>query len=440
MWRTLTRKMKDSGVEWIGEIPEDWEVRKLGNLSQLYTGNSIKDNEKDNYTDNLNSIPYIATKDINNNHTINYKNGMYVKEDDLSFKIALKDSTLVCIEGGSAGSKIAYLNQNVTFGNKLCAVHSGYVNNKYLYYYILSPCFNNSFNSRITGLIPGVTLSEMSKIEIVIPPDTTQNRIVNALDEKVTKISTLQVETKQSIEELKKYKQSLITEAVTKGLDPNVEVKDSGIEVIGKINRNFNLIPLGYLGRLQNGISKSGDYFGSGFPFVSYGDVYKNRVLPSSVEGLVMSTEDEQEYYSVKSGDILFTRTSEVIEEIGMTSVCLSTIPKSTFAGFLIRFRPIENNNLLTEYARYYFEASFIRDFFAKEMNLVTRASLSQPLLKKLPVIMPGVEEQQQIVSYLDEKTSRIDKLIEDKTKVIEELENYKKSLIYEYVTGKKEV
>src|SRR5690625_4782651 len=110
MWKTLTRQMKDSGIEWIGEIPKDWEVRKLGNLSNLYTGNSIKDNEKDNYNDKLNSLPYIATKDINNDHTINYKNGMYVKKDDLSFKIGLKGSSLICIEGGSAGVKIAYLN------------------------------------------------------------------------------------------------------------------------------------------------------------------------------------------------------------------------------------------------------------------------------------------------------------------------------------------
>src|SRR5699024_8028566 len=240
--------------------------------------------------------------------------------------------------------------------------------------------------------------------------------------------------------ELKKYKQSIITEVVTKGLNSNIEMNDSGIEVIGNINSNFEIIPLGYFGQLQNGISKSGDYFGTGFPFISYSDVYKNRILTKNVQELVMSTEKEQKDYSIQEGDVLFTRTSEVIEEVGMASVCLSTIPAVTFAGFLIRFRPFVKTKLLTEYARYYFDALFIRDFFAKEMNLVTRASLSQPLLKRLPVILPSIDEQEQIISYLDNQTARIDKLIEDKTKVIEELENYKKSLIYEYVTGKREV
>src|SRR5699024_170802 len=123
--------------------------------------------------------------------------------------------------------------------------------------------------------------------------------------------------------------------------------------------------------------------------------------------GLIRSTKEEQEQYSVRKGDIFFTRTSEIIEEVGMASVCLNNIEQATFAGFLIRFRPNENNQLLSKYARYYLEATFIRDFFAKEMNLVTRASLSQPLLKKLPIILPSVNEQQKIVSYLDTQSNR---------------------------------
>lgn len=432
----LTRKMKDSGVEWIGEIPENWEVRKLGNLSNLYTGNSIKDNEKDNYTDNLNSIPYIATKDVNNNHTINYKNGMYVKEDDLSFKIALKDSTLICIEGGSAGTKIAYLNQDVTFGNKLCAVYSEFVSNEYLYYYILSPCFNNSFNSRITGLIPGVTLSEMSKIEVVIPPATKQYKIVKALDEKVTKIADLQSETHQSIEELKKYKQSLITEAVTKGLYLNVEMKDSGIEWIGNIPEDWKLTRLKFLlkSNLLYGANESGIPYSPFLPrFIRITDIVENNKLTSDNK-LSLSIE-RAENYLLKEGDILFARSGA---SVGKTFLVESQNTNDAFAGYLIKAS--FKNNVISKFVYYYTLSSAFEAWKNSIKIQSTIQNIGADKYNNLLLPIPSKYIQQEIVSYLDEQTSRIDKLIEDKTKLFEELEAYKKSLIYEYVTGEKEV
>lgn len=424
----LTRKMKDSGIEWIGEIPEDWEVSKIGS-HYIERTDKVSDLDYEPLSVTKNGIvPQLETAAKSSNHN--------------NRKLVLKNDFVINSRSDrkmSAG--ISSMDGSVSVINTV--LYSKTIDRDYTKYLLNNYAFAEEFYRWGTGIVDDLWSTKwlkMKNISIPVPPKEKQKQIGAVIDRLTQNTNNIITETQQSIEELKKYKQSLITEAVTKGLDPNVEMKDSGIEVIGIINNSFNIVPLRYLGSMQNGISKSGDLFGSGFPFVSYGDVYNNRVLPATVEGLVESTDKEQEYYSVKSGDIFFTRTSEIIEEVGMTSVCIETIPKSTFAGFLIRFRPFENNNFITEYARYYFEASFIRDFFAKEMNLVTRASLSQPLLKKLPVILPNIGEQQQIVSYLDEQTARIDKLIEDKTKVIEELEDYKKSLIYEYVTGKKEV
>ena len=247
MVRELTRRMKDSGIEWIGEIPEDWEVRKLGNISNLYTGNSIKDSEKDNYNSSKNSIPYIATKDVGFDNRIDYENGMYVKKEDIKFKRAYKDNTLICIEGGSAGRKIAKVEyEEVCFGNKLCCINSNIILNKYLYYYSLSPNFSNGFQSRITGLIPGVTLLEMRQIEVIIPPKTQQKSIADFLDKKTGEIDKIISKTKEAIEEYKKYKQSLITETVTKGLDKNAPMKDSGIEWIGEIPEHWEVSKVKY--------------------------------------------------------------------------------------------------------------------------------------------------------------------------------------------------
>ena len=159
-----------------------------------------------------------------------------------------------------------------------------------------------------------------------------------------------------------------------------------------------------------------------------------------SGSGLIKSSEDDRKIYSVQYGDIFFTRTSETIEEVGFASTCLKTIEDAAFAGFVIRFRPNNQEELLPEFSKYYFRSEARIEFFVKEMNLVTRASLSQELLKKLPVLLPPLEEQRKIAEYLDEKCSEIDKLIAKKEELLADLESYKKSLIYEYVTGKKKV
>lgn len=283
-----------------------------------------------------------------------------------------------------------------------------------------------------------VSASNILKREVALPSTSQQVKIVNYLNRKCSQIDELIAIQEQEIEKLKAYKQSLITEAVTKGLDPNVEMKDSGVDWIGKIPKNWRKMRVKNIGDTQNGISKSGDSFGSGYPFVSYSDVYKNIQLPKYVTSLVNSSKEERKRYSVEKGDIFFTRTSETIEEVGFSSVCLSTIDDATFAGFLIRLRPF-NHSVLTQYAKYYFRGNHIRRYLVKEMNLVTRASLGQSLLKAMTVLVPPYSEQIDISNYLDSKCSSIDKLMSIKEVKISKLQEYKNSLIFEYVTGKKE-
>ena len=440
--------MKNSGVEWIGEIPEEWEISKTKYLTKLYTGNSIKDEEKDLYEDKADAIPYISSKDINATFsTTNYENGMYVKHSDNSFVRAPAGSTLMCIEGGSAGKKKTFLNQEVCFVNKLCCFSPIKIDNKFLFYCLNSPNYEEEFRFNISGMIGGVSVGKLNQFILPKPPKETQQCIASYLDKKCNKIEETIQNQQQVIEKLKAYKQSLITEVVTgkikiqngKVCGKYESYKDSGVEYLGKIPSNWNIKRLRYIGKCQNGISKGGEFFGSGYPFVSYGDVYNNLTLPETVSGLIESTPEEQENYSVMAGDIFFTRTSETIEEVGFTSVCLKTIEKATFAGFVIRVRPF-TDEIIPDYSKYYFSSDAHRRFFVKEMNLVTRASLSQDLLKRLPVLIPLKEEQKEIADYLDEKCTSIDAAIEQKQNLIEKLTEYKKSLIYECVTGKKAI
>ena len=192
--------------------------------------------------------------------------------------------------------------------------------------------------------------------------------------------------------------------------------KDSGVQWLGEIPGHWECVRLKNIGNCQNGVSKGGDYFGEGFPFVSYSDAYKNIVLPTKVQGLAVSTEDDRIAYSVEKGDVLFTRTSETIDEIGFASTCLETIKDSVFAGFLIRFRP-NTCSIIPEFYKYYFRSIHLRKFFTKNINIVTRASLSQQLLGQLKVLIPSIDEQRTISSYLDAKCGKIDEWVTKKQK-----------------------
>ncbi|GAQ18463.1 EcoKI restriction-modification system protein HsdS [Oceanobacillus picturae] len=423
----MSRRLVDSGVEWIGKMPANWKLRRIGNLFEQRS-EKVSDIEYEPLSVTKNGIvKQLATAAKSNDHT-NRK------------KVCLNDFVINSRSDRKMSSGVSPLEGSVSLIN--IVLHSTDMDPSFVNYLLKNYGFAEEFYRWGTGIVEDLwstNYSRMKKILIPIPSLEEQKKIANLLEDKVSKINNITEKLKLSIEELKKYKQSLITETVTKGLDPNVEMKNSETSYIGDIPFNWNISRIRYLGFLQNGISKSGEYFGSGHPFVSYSDVYKNIELPKNVDGLVESTNEERERYSVRKGDVFFTRTSETIQEVGFASTCMEEVPGAVFAGFVIRFRP-ETQELNPAYAKYYFRSEIHRKFFVKEMNIVTRASLSQGLLKRLPVLLPSQEEQREISQFLDEKCYHIDSLIEKKQKIIAEMESYKKSLIYEYVTGKKEV
>lgn len=421
---------KDSGIEWIGKIPSDKNL-----LRNKYFLKYIKGKNPEQLNSECKGVPYVGASELDNlTGTPEYEN--YTEQ--LELPQCTNSNVLVLWDGARAG----------LIGKNHCGAISSTIiklepnldkiNENYLFYYLKG--FEKFLYDRVNGTtIPHMNRDYIEEIKWIDFTIDEQQKIAEYLDKKCGEIDRVIETEKLVIEKLKEYKQSIITEAVTKGLDKNTQFKDSSIEYIGNIPSNWNIKRLRYFATCQNGISKGGEFFGDGSPFVSYGDVYNNNVLPEVVEGLCMVTDTEKENYSVREGDIFFTRTSETIEEIAITCVCKKTIENATFAGFLIRVRPY-TDELVVGYSKYYFASEIHRKFFVKEMNLVTRASLSQELLKKLPVLIPPKDEQQRIAEYLDKKCSIIDKAIADKEQVIEKFTEYKKSLIYECVTGKKRV
>ena len=272
-----------------------------------------------------------------------------------------------------------------------------------------------------------------------MPSKDEQKTIIDFLDRETEKIDCLIEKQQQLIKLLQEKRQAVISHAVTKGLNPDAKMKDSGVEWLGDIPDHWDVKSLRFLGLCQNGINIGAEYFGSGYPFISYGDVYNNRVLPLVGSGLVQSSDMDRERYSVKAGDVFFTRTSETVDEIGFSSACLSGVENATFAGFLIRFRPTASL-ISMGFSKHYFGNMLLRAFFVKEMNLVTRASLSQDLLKKLPVVIPPINEQLEIGEYLDAKLSTIDILVKKAISAIALIKERRTALISAAVTGKIDV
>jgi type I restriction enzyme S subunit len=253
-----------------------------------------------------------------------------------------------------------------------------------------------------------------------LPPREEQDQIVRFLDWKVSRINKLINAKKKQIALLKEQH-----EAVIQNVFNNISAK---------------IVPCRHLAIFQNGISESGSFFVDGkYPFVNYSDVYKNDVLPHALKGTVKSNKKQQSVYSVLEGDVFFTRTSETLDEVGLTSICFETLEKAVFSGFLIRMRP-KQGVLDKNYSRYYFRSKNVRDYFTQEMNSVIRASLGQNLLKNLPVILPSLSEQKVIAERLNCYTSKFDKLMIFIEKEMALLQEYRTRLISDVVTGKMDV
>ena len=303
---------------------------------------------------------------------------------------------------------------------------------------------SKEFRSQIHLAVKGVkvfsiTQAMLRSANAWLPSTDEQVKIANFLDYETAQIDSLIEKQQLLIQLLKEKRQAVISHAVTKGLNINVPMKDSGVEWLGQVPEHWEVKPLRYIGTCQNGINIGAEYFGSGSPFISYGDVYRNATLPESFDGLVRSSKNDKEIYSLIRGDVLFTRTSETIEEIGFSSVCLKNIKDATFAGFLIRFRPLKNI-LYAEFSKFYFRNLLLRAFFVKEMNLVTRASLSQELLRKLPVPIPSIQEQEEISIFLNQKEELFNKLISNSENQTRLLKERRTALISAAVTGKIDV
>ena len=285
------REMKDSGIEWIGEIPKDWEIRRNKRVMS-----KIKDIRKRYSGEDVLSLTMngVIVRDLDNPYgkmPTTFDGYQYIQRGNLLMCLFDIDVTPRCIglikdDGvtSPAYSQFKLLDDNYA---------------PYYYYYYLYLDHKKELLHLAKNLRHSFTEEQLGELFVPMPPQKEQKQIADYLDAKCSKIDTIIEKQQVIIEKLKESKLSLITECVTKGLNPDVKMKDSGYEYIGLVPYTWEICRLRNIGIPQNGISKGAEFFGEGYPFVSYGDVYRNYSLPQNVNGLIMSTEEEREKYSV---------------------------------------------------------------------------------------------------------------------------------------------
>lgn len=356
-------------------------------------------------------------------------------------RIAKAHSTLVsCI--GDVG-KMGYITSDSAYNQQINAVtfNEDDVFWKYGMYYISVQKEQHQYyqNGNVLKIL---NTENQKRVVVPVPKIEEQKKIAAFLDEKVAHIDNIIEDTKKSIENLKFYKQSLITETVTKGLDSNVEMKDSGIEWIGKIPKYWKVEKTKYSYKFNKGLSiTKADLIDEGIPVINYGEIHsKYGVKFNPEKHIVKKVNPDYKRYNnalLKYGDVIFADTSEDIDGSGNFTTFLGET--NCFAGYhTVVLKPIKRNNYI--FMTYLFDSLTYRRQVRNMVQGIKVFSITQSILKNTYVWLPPIKEQNEIAIYLENKIPTLDKMISEKEKIIEELKDYKKSLIYEYVTGKKEV
>lgn len=437
-------KYRDSGIEWIGEIPDSWNVKRLKVLASIQTGNTPpKENSSENYYAEQGFL-WVKPDNLDNFNPIKTTNEYLNNEGIKIARVVPANTPLICCIG-SIG-KFGVSNKSVAFNQQINAIlfKKELVNTRFGLYYLSSQEEQHWFYSN-GNVVKILNAQNQGKICCTCPSMSEQEAIAGYLDRKCGAIDETIEKQKSVIEKLKEYKQSIITQAVTKGLDKSAPMKDSGIEWLGQIPQHWEVEKLKTLFSFGKGLSITKDNLTeAGIPVISYGQIHSKSNTGTQISDelirYVPETYLENNIQSlVNIGDFIFADTSEDIEGAGN---CVFVDKQLTlFAGYhSIILKNKEHDYNLGKYLSYLFKTDLWRIQVRANVNGIKVYSITQKVLKQITALVPSKNEQKQIAEFLDKKCSEIDKTIEDKEKLIEKLVEYKKSLIYECVTGKRRV
>lgn len=424
---------KYSGLDWLGDIPEGWRILKMKYVAELYTGNSLNDAQKELYSRPVQelSLPYIATKDISlEQTTVNYDTGICIPSSERRFKIAKANSTLLCVEGGSAGRKIAFIERDVYFVNKLCCFDSK-INSRYLYYYLQSIPFKTVFKQSLQGLIGGVSISTLNNMLVPVPPIEEQDSITEYLERTIPSINSLIAGKEAQYRDIACYKTAIISELLNNGLHEGVEVRETEVPYIGSAPSHWLCAPMKYFLKenMTYGANESAESDDRSYPrYIRITDITDDGDLRD--ETFKSLSPEKAKDYMLNPGDILFARSGATV---GKTYLYRGGFD-ACYAGYLIRARCGEK--LLPEFLFLYTQTSMYEAWKNSVYIQATIPNIGADKYSELRVLVPPIEEQREIIEAANKKCESINNLQRELKAQIDDLYKYREAIISEAVTG----
>jgi type I restriction enzyme S subunit len=416
---------KSTGIGWIGEIPEHWETIKTFIITKNLDGKRIPLNSEEREKIE-GEYPYWGSNGIVDyiNKYIFDEEIVLVGEDGSPFFDRFKDVSF-------------YIKEKVWVNNH---IHILKTKQK-----ILPQFLTHSFNcveyrEFITGSTRDkLTQSDLKRIPHCVPPINEQEQIIQHLDEKTSVIDKLISIKKSKIELLNEQRIILINQVITKGLNPNVKMKDSGVEWIGEIPEHWikNKLKHCLSQKPDNGLFKRKDDFGDGVRFVNVSNLFNsNNIIDINGLERVNITKEELIKSRLENGDIFFVRSSLKLEGIGVSSIIKNIEEDVVYDCHIIRIKP-NKNKLNPDFLITLLNSISYRNYLISVSESVTMTTISQDKIKEIIFYSPTIQEQQEILEYLEKHIKEIDDLVSMEQKKIELLKEYRKSLISEVITGK---
>ena len=417
----MARVMNDSGIEWIGEIPEEWECKKLKFCSQFV---------QQKYGDmSDNSLPYIGLENV-----VSW-NGRYIETDsqyDKEQSVLFQKGDILWGKLRPYLAKVYHAKSDGCCSGEFCVIRIGrQYSDRYFWNLLISSEFVSTVDRSTYGTkMPRANADFIKNVVVPVPPINEQSRIADFLDAECARIDAVIEQTRASIEEYKKLKQAVITEAVTKGIRPGRKMKDSGIEWVKELPEDWAVIPSKYL--FRNSDMRRLDNDEQMTASQQYGIITQAQYMELTGAKVVFANKGLEDWKHVEPYDFIISlRSFQGGLEMSETTGCI------TWHYIVLKpCKPIYS---------YYFKWLFKSELYIKALQRTCNfirdgQDLRYSNFVQVPLFEPSLEEQKGIADYLNKKCAEIDQLISKKESFAAELESYKKSLIFEYVTGKKEV
>lgn len=429
--------MKDSGIKWIGSVPASWNVRTLYQLATR-----VNNKNSDLAEQNLLSLSYgkIKRKDINTNDGLlpaSFDGYNIIEAGDIVLRLTDLQNDHTSLRVGHATER-GIITSAYTTLRPINPAHS-----RYLYYLIHAFDLKKGFYGMGSGVRQGLNYDEVKELRVVLPSQKEQDAIAAYLDDVCVQIDLLIHEAKETISGYKQWKESLIFNVLTKGLDSSVPLKESGISWIGRIPESSSVVRMRYLvdGYKAGpfGSSLITDKLNSSGTILVYTPEHIAKQSVENEKNLYLP-EDRREQMSqffVQKGDIIFP----IVGSLGRAMLITEDMPDGIINQRLAKFRIKEDIIDMDFFLWFFARSSFYNQFIEVNCRGSFILNLTKTIVYDMPIVLPeNIEKQREIAEFLNRKCSTIDSLIIEKEALLENLELYKRSLIYETVTGKRKV